>query len=451
MDDHSLFSEVHTLLLRHSVHRIIGIGPRISYHANVFSGLEAQFFQSTDNFLKAIGKLMFINETILIKGARKFAFEKIESALSEQLHRTVLEIDLDAMIHNFKLYKSFIKPKTKMMVMVKALSYGSGGVEVAGLMQFHGADYLAVAYADEGFDLRDAGIKLPIMVMNTDPESFHGMLTNQLEPELYGLGILYRLIDWIRANEWDQEVGIHVNIDTGMNRLGFNPSELQRLLQVIQEHPIIKIKSVYTHLVGSEDPDLKDFTVSQLQQFEACCNVLSEGLDYPFLRHALNTAAIVNFPDYQFDMVRLGIGLHGFDSAHRIQAHLKPVSTLRTVISQIREVDTQQTVGYNRKGVLHRASRIGILAIGYADGVSRLMGNGSANFWLNGHKIKTVGNICMDMCMVDITDVDAKEGDIVEIFGSNNPIEEVAAAAMTIPYEILTSVSSRVKRVFVKE
>lgn len=447
----ALYQKVAGLLQKFQIDRLIGIGPEISFHAAAFHGFETHFFQSTRNFLKVAPELSFSQESILIKGARAFGFEEIEKFFTRQRHRTVLEIDLDALIHNYKVYRSLLKPSVKLMVMVKAFSYGSGISEVAKLMQFHQADYLTVAYPDEGVLLRQAGIHLPIMVMNTDADSFDSCFNWQLEPEIYSIGILKALIDRIQEREEEKKVGIHLSFDTGMNRLGLNEVEVDDLLILLKMEPRLEVRSVYTHLVASDEALHREFTLSQISRFQHCADKISRGLGYHPLRHVLNSAGIPAFPEAHLDMVRLGIGLYGFEGSGILGDKLKPVSCLKTVVSQVRKVKKGESVGYSRKGVVHSDSEIATLAVGYADGVSRSFGNGAVSFFIKGRQVPTIGNICMDMCMVDVTDLEVKEGDEVEIFGPNNPIAPIAEAIGTIPYELLTNVSQRVKRVYLKD
>lgn len=447
----ALYQRVAGLLQKFQIDRLIGIGPEISFHASAFTGFDTHFFQSTRNFLKVAPELSFSQESILIKGARAFGFEEIEKFFTRQRHRTVLEIDLDALIYNYKVYQGLLRPGVKMMVMVKAFSYGSGISEVAKLMQFHQADYLTVAYADEGILLRQAGIHLPIMVMNTDSDSFDSCFNWQLEPEIYSITLLKALITRIQEREEEKKVGVHLSFDTGMNRLGLNEEEIDELLILLKMEPRLEIRSIYTHLVASDEPQHRNFTNAQIERFERAANKVTRGLSYQPYRHVLNSSGIPNFPNAQYEMVRLGIGLYGFEGSGTITDKLKPVSCLKTVVSQVRQVKQGESVGYSRKGVVQQDSMIATLAIGYADGVSRSFGNGAVHFWLKGKLVPTIGNICMDMCMVDVSGIDVVEGDEVEIFGPNNPILNIAKAIGTIPYELLTNVSQRVKRVYLKD
>lgn len=447
----ALYSKVAGLLQKFHIDRLIGIGPEISFHSAAFQGFETHFFQSTRNFLKVAPELSFSQESILIKGARAFGFEEIEKFFTRQRHRTILEIDLDALIHNYKVYRSLLKPSVKLMVMVKAFSYGSGISEVAKLMQFHQADYLTVAYPDEGVLLRQAGIHLPIMVMNTDADSFDSCFNWQLEPEIFSVGILKALIERIQVREEEKKVGIHLSFDTGMNRLGLNEDDIDEILILLKMEPRLEVRSVYTHLVASDEPQHRLFTESQIAQFSNCSDKIARGIGYQPLRHVLNSAGIPAFPEAHFDMVRLGIGLYGFEGSGMLHDKLKPVSCLKTVVSQVRKVKKGESVGYSRKGLVTRDSEIATLAIGYADGVSRSFGNGAVSFLVKGKKVPTIGNICMDMCMVDVTGLQVREGDEVEVFGPNNPIAPIAEAVNTIPYELLTNVSQRVKRVYLKD
>lgn len=385
-----------------------------------------------------------------MKGARRFGFEQIERGLALKQHQTVLEIDLDAMLHNYQFYRSKLKAGTRMMVMVKAFSYGSGTFEVASLLQHHRADYLAVAYADEGVALREAGVTLPIMVMNVEPTGLEKLVQFQLEPEVYSFRLLDELIAYLTAKE-QKALPIHLNIDTGMKRLGFELSEVDELARRLENKLQVKVASVYSHLVASDAPEHKTFTLEQIASFKRACEKLAQRLGYKPLIHILNTAGIVNYPEAQFDMVRLGIGLYGFDSAQRFQQRLQVVGTLKTVISQLKTVKAGETVGYNRNGKTEHDIVIATLPLGYADGIGRAAGNGKLTVLINGQEAPTIGNVCMDMLMVNVTGINCREGDEVIVFGKEHPIEKLAAALGTIPYEILTDVSQRVKRVYLKD
>ena len=377
-----------------------------------------------------------------------FEFERISNALQQKLHRTVLEINLSSIVHNLNLFRSKIKKDTKIMVMVKAFSYGSGTIEIANLLQFHRADYLAVTFADEGLVLRKAGISLPIHVLNPEPESFEAMIEHNLEPEIYSFDILKRFSEAAK-NFSVKSFPIHIKIDTGMKRLGFDILEIDLLIETLKQSKHLTIKSVFSHLAAADEKTYDDFTLSQISSFAKSSSKIVETFDYKILRHILNTAGIVRFPEANFDMIRLGIGLYGISNIY--QDKLENVSTLKSHISQIKEVNAGESVGYGRQGKANKKLRIAIVPIGYADGLSRALSKGVGKVLINNEFAKIVGNICMDMCMVDISDIETQEGDEVIIFGEKFPIVEYAKALNTIPYEILTNVSERVKRVYYHE
>jgi Alr-MurF fusion protein len=452
MNDSDLYAEVSGLLNAKGVNRIIGIGPSLARHEEMFS-IEKLFFKSTDAFLNKFNASDFHNETILIKGARVFEFENISRMLQQKTHETVLEINLNALVHNLNYYKSLLNKDTRIMAMVKAFSYGSGGYEIANVLQYHNIDYLAVAYADEGIELRKARIVTPIMVMNPEEESFELMRKYQLEPEIYNFRTLNLLIESINASESRelQKQPIHIKIDSGMHRLGFLPSETDELINIIKSNTNIYIKSVFTHLACSEDIAQDDFTNAQIETLQQVCARFQKEFPEPFFIHTLNSSGISRFPDANFDMVRLGIGLYGISFFDEEQMHLQNVSSLKTTISQIKKVPKGETVGYGRMWKATRNSVIAIVPIGYADGLSRNLGNGNGFLYVNGKKAAIIGNISMDMCTIDITGLEAKEGDQVIVYNDAASIKELASMLGTIPYEILTSVSGRVKRVYYYE
>jgi alanine racemase len=450
--DHELYDEVAALLKEKKIQRFIGIGEAILRNKTIFRQnrkLKSNFYRTTQDFLDQIDTSEFQQESILIKGARKFEFEKITRRLQERIHQTVVEVNLSALLHNYKAYQSLLQPQVKVMAMVKAFSYGSGSFEVANVLQFEGTHYLAVAYTDEGVHLRKAGIQLPIMVMNAEESSFPQLIEWKLEPEIFNVKLLLKLIEALQEQEQDS-YPIHLKLDTGMHRLGFSENELPDLLQLLSAHPEIKIQSVFSHLSGSEEVELDSFTQHQAALFNRMCEQIHQQISYPFLRHLCNSSGIVRHPELQYDMVRLGIGLYGVDVTGKLP--LRNVSKLKTQIAQIKQVPVNETVGYNRKGILNRDTRIGTVCVGYADGIPRRLGNGKGKMMLHGKWVSIVGNVCMDMCMLDITDVpEAQEGDTVVVFGDELPVTQVAAWADTIPYEILTGISQRVKRVYINE
>ncbi|WP_423148044.1 bifunctional UDP-N-acetylmuramoyl-tripeptide:D-alanyl-D-alanine ligase/alanine racemase [Rubrolithibacter danxiaensis] len=448
-DTDLLYSQVANLLQSKEVDQLIGVGSEISKHADKFT-LEKAFFPDTDTLLKNLEKLKFFNETILLKGARTFQFERISKALTQKVHETVLEINLNALEHNLNYYKALLNPGVKIMVMVKAFSYGSGSYEIANLLQFNKVDYLAVAYADEGVALRKAGITLPIVVMNPDFLAFDTIIEHNLEPEIYSKRIFYDFVEALNVKN-KEGYPVHIKLDTGMHRLGFMPDEIELLLSLLADTPAIKVQSVFSHLVGSEDKEEDEFTRHQLKIFEELTDQIEKAIGYSFIRHIANTSAISRWPKAQFGMVRLGIGLYGVDGTYKDSSPLQTVATLKTSISQIKELKPGDTVGYNRKGILPDGGKIATVKIGYADGYSRKFGNGRGKMLVNGVKVSTIGNICMDMCMLDITGLNVAEGEEVIVFNEQIRVEDLAQLLETIPYEILTGVSQRVKRIYYYE
>ncbi|SOD82299.1 bifunctional UDP-N-acetylmuramoyl-tripeptide:D-alanyl-D-alanine ligase/alanine racemase [Spirosoma fluviale] len=456
-----LYEQVGTLMRANEVGQFIGIGPVVSRNKSFFRD-NSQFFTTTEAFLAQFSFSELRDSSVLVKGARPFSFERIVHRLERKVHGTVLEINLDALTHNLNYYRERISrndgpSETKIMVMVKAFAYGSGSAEVAQLLQFHRVDYLAVAYADEGVSLRQNGVDLPIMVMNPAPETFTTLLEYKLEPEIYSLRMLREWGDFL-ADEAQRTAGnesdpylIHLKIDTGMHRLGFLERELTIVTDFLKRHPDLHVATVFSHLVGADDAQFNPFSRQQYETFLRCTTFLETELGYLPTRHLLNSAGIVRFPDYKLDMVRLGIGLYGVEATGTEQSALQTVGTLRTVCSQIKTVEAGESVGYSRRGVLDHEARIATLAIGYADGYDRRLGNGVGEVWVNGTCCPTVGNICMDMTMIDVTAASVSEGDEVIVFGPELPITDLARRIGTIPYEILTGVSERVKRVFFKE
>jgi len=414
--------------------------------------MEKTFFESTDAFLETYAFSSFSNETILLKGARIFEFERISEALQQKTHETVLEINLDALVHNLNYFRAKLEPGVKLMAMVKAFSYGSGSFEIANILQFHRVDYLTVAYADEGVELRKAGITLPVMVMNPDEQSFDSMLKYNLEPEIFSFRTLEMLEASLgRRTHQDAPMPVHLKLDTGMHRLGFDASELDELIRRLKANAMLKVCSVFSHLATSDIPAFDDFTRQQIELFRQMSDSLIEVFDYPIFRHILNSAGISRFPEAGFDMVRLGIGLYGIGSSEQEQSQLENVSTLRSSISQIKLVNAGESVSYGRHWIAEQDTRIAVVPIGYADGLSRRLSNGKGHLLVNNCLAPVIGNICMDMCMIDLTGIEAKEGDDVIVFGKELPITQLAEELETIPYEILTGVSRRVKRVYFQE
>ena len=446
----ALYKSIARLLHQKGVNRIIGIGEEISCYKNIF-GENASFYPSTSAFLSSTITSDFQNELILIKGASHFHFESLSDVLEAKQHETVLEVNLDAVVHNYNFYRSLVKPETGIVCMVKASGYGAGSFELAKTLQSQGAAYLAVAVLDEGVDLRKAGITMPIMVLNPKVGNYKTLFTYRLEPEIYSFDILDEIIR--EATKFGiTNYPVHIKLDTGMHRLGFLEEDMPRLVEILKGQNVIQPRSVFSHLATADCPDMDDYTNSQFEYFYRCCEVLQSGLDQPIMRHILNSTGITRFPQHQCDLVRLGICLYGIPTMDDAsQDDLRPVSSLRSVIISIKEWGAGTTVGYSRKGVLSRDSRIATIPIGYADGIDRHLGNGNSFVLVNGHRCPTVGNICMDICMIDVTDVPCNVGDAVEIFGENITVMELANRLDTIPYEILTSVSQRVKRVYYRE
>lgn len=447
-----LYSEIGELIEKKNITRFIGIGPAIRKYADKFK-IEKHFFQNTKEFLNQFSFSSFKNESILLKGARYFEFEQISKALQQQTHQTVMEINMDHMISNFNYFRSKLEKDTKIMLMVKAFSYGSGSYEIANLMQYHRADYLAVAYADEGVELRKAGISLPIMVMSPDEESMDSILKHDLEPEIYSFSILNALESSIQKSihPKDKPVKIHIKLDTGMNRLGFGEKDLAALIKRIQMSSLLHPQSVFSHLAGSDNPDLEEFSRQQFEKFNYLAAQIQQSCEQELSRHILNSAGISKYPEYQMNMVRLGLGLYGLSPFPEEEKNLMNINKLKTCITQIRTIQRGESVGYDRAFIAEQEIQVATVAIGYADGVHRILGNGKFAMMVNDKPCPIIGNVCMDMCMLDVSDIDCQEGDEVIVFDSQKKIREMAEIGNTIPYEILTGISQRVKRVYYKE
>lgn len=460
--DEQLYAYIIERLKKHKVSRVIAIGEHISETwRHLESGdedLAIELYLSTADYIRQFRSTQFREEIVLIKGARIFGFEQIVQLLELKVHQTVLEINLDAVVHNVKTYQQQLNPSTKIMAMVKAFAYGSGGAEIAGILQYHKVDYLGVAYADEGVELRKAGVTIPIMVMNPAETAFDSIVEYNLEPDLFSFGML-RSFESFLQREGLQRYPVHIEIETGMNRLGFLAGDINKLADQLSSTSLLKIQSVFSHLAASEDPAQDEFTKEQFKLFCQSTDILQQRLDQPFLRHIANSAAIFRLPELQLDMVRLGIGMYGIDSSKQHQALLQPVATLKTTIAQIRKIKAGETVGYNRRGKTDHEAVIATVRIGYADGYSRRLGNGAGKMWINsrlpgdpGKLVPVIGSICMDMTMIDVTGVDRiEEGDEVIVFGKELPLQQLADWAGTIPYELMTSISQRVKRVYFEE
>lgn len=446
LQDETLVQAITQLVQKNQVQRFIGVGPALKKFSHLFP-MESRFFESTGEFLEHFDTALVQQEVILVKGARAFEFEKIVQKLQRKVHGTVMEIDLSAVVHNFNYFKSCVSPSTKIMVMVKAFAYGSGSNEIANLLQYHQADYLGVAYVDEGVDLRNHNITLPVMVMNPSEDSFDQLLRHNLEPEVYNFTILNALLKFLKG----RQCKIHLKLDTGMHRLGFEASELDEVVRLVQANPNLTIASIFSHLAGADETQHDAFSITQATSFKQWADRISAVIGYKPLYHILNSPGILRLKQFQFDMVRLGIGLYGIDPTQEGFRELKPVATLKTIISQIKTVAKGETIGYGRRGVAVNEIKLGTLAIGYADGFNRAFSRGVGEVLVRGKRAPVVGNVCMDMTMVDLTGIEAQEGDEVIIFGKDLPIQEVASRINTIAYEILTNTSERVKRVFVAE
>ena len=445
----ALYKEVSDLARTRGVQKLIGIGPEISANAAVIDIPEKHFFADCHEFIASREFASLHDEVILLKGARRFSFDRLTELLEQKVHETILEVNLGAVVKNLNHFRSYMKPTTKIVCMVKADAYGAGAVEVAKTLQDHRVDYLAVAVADEGVTLRRNGITSNIMIMNPEMTAFKTMFDYDLEPEVYS----FRLLDaLVKAAQKEGITGypVHIKLDTGMHRLGFNPlTDMDELIARLKRQNAVIPRSVFSHFVGSDSDDFDNFSARQFELFKAGSEKLQSAFSHKIIRHMDNSAGIEHFPERQLDMCRLGLGLYGIDS--RDNSVINNVCTLKTTILQIHHVPKDETVGYSRKGILTRDSMIGAIPIGYADGLNRLLGCGRCYCLVNGKKAPYVGNICMDVAMIDVTDIDCKEGDSVEIFGDDLPVTVLSGVMGTIPYEVLTSISSRVKRVYFQD
>ena len=450
-DSSILYNQIAAALVGKNINRFIGIGKDITKNAAAFSAIkETIFFDDTDTFLANIATLQFSNEVILLKAARVFLFEKISAALEQKAHETKLEINLNAVRNNLKVYQQLLAPTTKIMAMVKAFSYGSGSFEIANVLQHSGVAYLAVAYTDEGVELRQAGITLPIMVMNAEPLGFENLVKYNLEPEIYSFEIYNAFYKFISAKK-TTAFPIHIKIDTGMRRLGFDENEIDNLCTLLQENKLFKVVSVFSHLAGSDANDYDDFTQKQFIALQNASAKIEKTIGYKFINHIANSSAIFRFPKLQMDMVRLGIGLYGVDVTPNVQHKLQPVATLKTTIAQIKQLKKGETIGYSRKGIALQDTKTATVRIGYADGYTRNLSNGKGKMFINGNAAPVIGNICMDMTMLDVTGLDVHVGDEVIVFGDEPTVNNLATWSGTISYEILTNISQRVKRVYFEE
>ena len=439
-----LYPSIAETLRQANISLFIGIGKHLSEHRHDFAA-NSRFYEDTEHFLRQEERDNFNNQIILIKGARAFQLEYIAGFLQKQSHSTILEVDLDAMVHNLNHFRSLTD--AHIAVMVKAFSYGSGSREIASLLQYHRVDYLMVAFADEGIELRAAGITIPIAVMNPEREAFDNMIMFNLEPEIYALDILEDFNQALNKHGI-KRFPVHIKLNTGMNRSGFDEQDIPQLLEFFGTERSVYIRSIFSHLAGSDETMHDEFTLGQIHLFERMTERIQTQFNYKIWRHILNSAGIERFPQYHFDMVRLGIGLHGISATH---ANLQPVSSFKTYISSIRNVPEGQSIGYGRKSYTTRSSRIAVIPVGYADGLNRHLSNRVGNVFIKGKRVPIIGNICMDTCMIDVTDTNATIGDEVEIFGKHILVTELSEQLGTIPYEILTGISHRVKRVYYKE
>jgi alanine racemase len=451
-DPASLYAKVADIIGRKHIKHLFAIGKEISANSHLFGKLHVHAFESTEDFLRAFNESDFHEMAILVKGAREFRFERIVHRLESKKHETVMEIDLNKMNDNLDYIRSLLKPSTRIMVMVKAFAYGSGSSEVAAALEYAGVEYLAVAYADEGIALRESGIKMPIMVLNPETVAYDMMIRYDLEPQIYSFPTLEKFVEALDVHSEKTPYNVHIKINSGMNRLGFDVSEIKELAEKLVElEDKLHIYSVFTHLAGSDEAKFDQLTKTQIARYTESCEILNAAGIKDFMRHSLNSNGILRHSNYQMDMVRLGLGLYGLSSNETFRSQLKPISTLKTVISQIRMASEGESVGYSPKVFLQDEKRIGVIAMGYADGLPRALGNGVGKVSINGKKAPFLGNICMDMSMIDLSGIECNEGDVVEIFGENNSIYTVAENLKTIPYEVLTNISQRVKRVFFKE
>lgn len=454
-----LYHTVARLILAYKIDRLIGIGEDISMLDQILPlDFNKVFYKDTDAFLSSIPSTPFINENILLKGARNFEFEKIANRLANKVHKTRLEVNLTALLNNLRFYQKNLKRGTQLMVMVKASAYGSGSIEVAKLLAFQQVDYLAVAYADEGVELRKAGIQLPILVLNPEAATFDHLIRYQLEPEIYHFNLLTNYLLFLKKKNSPHKHSIHLKLDTGMHRLGFEEKDMHQLLNTLKDaEALVDVKSIFSHLAASENPDHDSFSKQQIDLFNKCYQLLVAGLGYQPIRHMLNSSGILRFPEHQMDMVRLGIGLYGIGDGRTPKGALQTVNTLKASISQIKTIAPGETVGYGRMGLATSPLRIATLSIGYADGLLRKTGNGRYQVLIKGKKAPLVGNVCMDMAMADITHIpSAVEGDEAIIFGRDAqgnecPVQDLALCLDTIPYEVFTSISKRVKRIYIQE
>ena len=442
------YEQLMTLLKQSGITRLMAVGSNFYRNQSYFNVSEQFFCHTTEELLAHLHSIEFFQETILIKGARSFHFEKIVDVLQLRTHKTILNISLPAIISNLNYFRSLIQPQTKVVAMVKALCYGLGDAELINELCYHNIDYLAVAYADEGIHLRKRNIQTPIIVLGAEAHSFETMIHYRLEPEIYNLHYLCLLGKVLDKHPEIETFKIHIKIDTGMHRLGFDPQEVDELLTLLQDNPKIKVASLFSHLAAAEDPQEDQYTRSQIDIFTQTTEKMIARLDYPVLRHLLNSSGIIRFPEAQFDMVRLGIGLYGYTPVAESKAHLQSPITLKTLVTQVKPLKQGETIGYNRSFVAQHDMEVAIIPIGYADGYPRSLSNGKGKVWIKQQLCPILGKISMDMSIIDVTGLDITEGEEVIIYGEPIPIEEIAHAAGTIPYELYTSISRRIPKVY---
>jgi alanine racemase len=450
LEQEALYRQVADMVKAKGINKFVGVGEALIKYQQLFNVEDKHFFTDTNVLLQHLNSLKFDDETVLIKGSRSFEFERISQALTLKAHETVMEINLNALLNNLNFYRSKLKPGVKIMTMVKAFSYGSGTFEVANILQYNKVDYLAVAYIDEGVALRQAGITLPVMVLNPELSAFDKLAEFKLEPEMFSFNLLDEFVKYAQVKGLNN-YPIHLKIDTGMHRLGFEDFEIEILCDLLEENRYVKVQSVFSHLVASDAPEHDEFTLKQIKRFEKAYKKIEQTLGYKVIKHIDNTSGITRWPQAQFDMVRLGIGLYGVDAAIQDGGGLQPIASLKTSVSQVRKVAANDTIGYNRNGALKKDGKIATVRIGYADGYLRAFGNGVGKMLVNGSLAPTIGNISMDMTMLDVTNIDVREGDEIIVFNEKLRIEELARQIGTIPYEILTNISQRVKRVYFYE
>jgi len=448
-----VYREIASLLKQYSVRKLVVIGEDAVKHLrhSIDTPIRFESYLSTQNFINEFKSSQFSNEIILIKGARTFEFERIASLFEKKVHQTVLHINLNALVHNLKEYQKLLQPPTKVMAMVKAFSYGSGGAEIASVLQYHNVHYLGVAYADEGAELVRSRISLPIMVMNAESSSFQSIIEYNLQPVIYSFELLNEFEQYL-SEQGLKDYPVHIEIETGMHRLGFSFSEIEQLADHLSTNSVLNVQSVFSHLASSEDDLQDDFTQQQADVFNQASNILQHKLSYPFIKHIANSAAVLRHPNLDYDMVRLGIGLYGVETVEHPSLQLQAVASLRSTIAQIKQIKKGESVSYNRRWIAGKDSVIATVRIGYADGYSRRLGNGVGKMWLKDTLAPVVGSVCMDMTMIDITGIEGvKESDEVIVFGEELPIQQVSMWMNTIPYEVMTSISHRVKRIYYQE